>query len=119
MALAGGVFLQPTSGFYKVANRAGMLSPEGKCYSFDARANGFVPGAGVGVVVLKRLRDALADGDHVHGVVAGSVINEDCRSNRVIAPYGRAQEGLEPWVYDRFKIDPGTIEVVEAHGTGT
>jgi len=119
MALAGGVFLQPTSGFYKVANRAGMLSPEGKCYSFDARANGFVPGEGVGVVVLKRLRDALADGDHVHGVIAGSGINQDGRSNGLIAPNGRAQEQLERSVYDRFKIDPETIQVVEAHGTGT
>jgi len=119
MALAGGVFLQPTPGFYQVANRAGMLSPEGKCYSFDARANGFVPGEGVGVVVLKRLRDALADGDHVHGVIAGSGINQDGRSNGLIAPNGRAQERLERSVYDRFKIDPGTIQVVEAHGTGT
>src|SRR2546426_445826 len=114
-----GVYLQPTPGFYQVANRAGMLSPEGKCYSFDARANGFVPGEGVGVVVLKRLRDALADGDYVHGVIAGSGINQDGRSNGLIAPNGRAQERLERSVYDRFKIDPGTIQVVEAHGTGT
>ncbi|HXH38621.1 MAG TPA: SDR family NAD(P)-dependent oxidoreductase [Thermoanaerobaculia bacterium] len=119
MALAGGVFLQPTPGFYQVANRAGMLSPDGKCYSFDARANGFVPGEGVGVVVLKRLRDALADGDHIHGVIAGSGINQDGKSNGLIAPNGRAQERLERAVYDRFKINPETIQVVEAHGTGT
>src|SRR5207253_1755858 len=77
MALAGGVYVQATSGFHQVANRAGMLSPEGKCFSFDARANGFVPGEAVGVVVLKRLRDALQDGDHIHGVIAGSGINQD------------------------------------------
>ena len=59
MALAGGVCLRTTNEFYQTANEAGMLSPEGKCYSFDARANGFVPGEGVGVVVLKRLADAL------------------------------------------------------------
>ena len=119
MALAGGVFLQPTPAFYQVANRAGMLSPAGKCYSFDARANGFVPGEGVGVVVLKRLQDALRDGDHIHGVIAGSGINQNGSSNGLIAPNARAQERLERSVYDRFKINPETIQVVEAHGTGT
>jgi 3-oxoacyl-(acyl-carrier-protein) synthase/SAM-dependent methyltransferase/acyl carrier protein len=119
MALAGGVFLQPTPRFYQVANRAGMLSPDGKCYSFDARANGFPPGEGVGVVVLKRLHDALEDKDYIHGVIAGSGVNQDGKSNGLIAPNGRAQERLERSVYDRFKIDPGTIQVVEAHGTGT
>jgi acyl transferase domain-containing protein len=119
MALAGGVFLQPTPGFWQVANRAGMLSADGKCYSFDARANGFVPGEGVGVVVLKRLRDAIADGDHIHGVIAASGINQDGKSNGLIAPNGRAQEKLERAVYERFDIDPETIQVLEAHGTGT
>ncbi|HET8774720.1 MAG TPA: beta-ketoacyl synthase N-terminal-like domain-containing protein, partial [Thermoanaerobaculia bacterium] len=119
MALAGGVFLQPMPGFYQVANRAGMLSRDGKCYSFDARANGFVPGEGVGVVVLKRLRDALADGDHVHGVIAASGINQDGKSNGLTAPNGRAQERLERAVYERFGIHPETIQVLEAHGTGT
>lgn len=119
MALAGGVCLHSTPAFYHVANRAHMLSPEGKCYSFDARANGFVPGEGVGVVVLKRLRDALQDGDHIHGVIAGSGVNQDGTSNGLIAPNARAQERLERTVYDRFKIDPRTIQLVEAHGTGT
>lgn len=119
MALAGGVFLHVTPVFYQVANRAGMLSPEGKCYSFDARANGFVPGEGVGVVVLKRLHDALRDGDHVYGVIAGSGINQDGSSNGLIAPNPRAQEKLERSVYDRFKVNPETIHVLEAHGTGT
>lgn len=119
MALAGGVFLQATPGFFQVANRAGMLSPDGKCYSFDARANGFVPGEGVGVVVLKRLSDAMRDGDHIHGVIAGSGINQDGRSNGLIAPNGRAQERLQRAVYDRFKINPETIQVIEAHATGT
>jgi acyl transferase domain-containing protein/SAM-dependent methyltransferase len=119
MAVAGGVFLQPTPGFYQVANRAGMLSRDGKCYSFDARANGFVPGEGVGVVVLKRLRDALADGDSIHGVIAGSGINQDGKSNGLTAPNGRAQERLERTLYERFGINPETIQVLEAHGTGT
>ena len=119
MALAGGVFLQPTPGFYHVTNGAGLLSPDGKCYTFDARANGFVPGEGVGVLVLKRLRDALREGDFVHGVIAGSGINQNGSSNGLIAPNARAQERLERSVYDRFKINPETIQVVEANGTGT
>jgi 3-oxoacyl-(acyl-carrier-protein) synthase/acyl carrier protein len=119
MALAGGVYVQATSGFHKVANRAGMLSPDGKCFSFDARANGFVPGEAVGVVVLKRLRDAMRDGDHIHGVIAGSGINQDGKSNGLTAPNGRAQERLERAVYERFSINPETIQVIEAHGTGT
>jgi acyl transferase domain-containing protein/SAM-dependent methyltransferase len=119
MALAGGVFLQPTPGFYQVANRAGMLSVDGKTRSFEAGANGFVPGEGVGVVVLKRLSDALADGDHIHGVIAGTGVNQDGKSNGLTAPNGRAQERLERSVYDRFHINPETIQFVEAHGTGT
>ncbi|HEX6158744.1 MAG TPA: ketoacyl-synthetase C-terminal extension domain-containing protein, partial [Thermoanaerobaculia bacterium] len=108
-----------TSGFHQIANRAGMLSPDGKCYSFDGRANGFAPGEAVGVVVLKRLRDAVRDGDHIHGVIAGTGINQDGKSNGLTAPNVRAQEQLERTVYDRFKIDPATIQVIEAHGTGT
>jgi polyketide synthase PksN len=119
MALAGGVYVQATSAFHQVANRAGMLSPEGKCYSFDARANGFVPGEAVGALVLKRLSDALKDGDHIHAVIAGSGINQNGSSNGLIAPNARAQERLELSVYDRFNINPETIQFVEAHGTGT
>jgi len=119
MALAGGVFLQAAPEFFNVTNRAGLLSPDGKCYSFDARANGFVPGEGVGVVVLRRLREALRDGDYIHGVIAGSGISQNGRSNGLMAPNLRAQERLERLVYDRFKIDPGTIQLVEANGTGT
>src|SRR5260370_14311888 len=119
MALAGGVYVEATSGFHQVANRAGMLSPEGKCSSFDAGANGFVPGEGVGVVVLKRLQDALLDGDYVYGVIAGSGINQNGSSNGLIAPNARAQERLEPWGYDRFKINPETIQVVEPQRPGT
>ncbi|MCP5003007.1 MAG: SDR family NAD(P)-dependent oxidoreductase, partial [Planctomycetes bacterium] len=77
MALAGGVFLQSTPVFFQSSNRAGMLSPKGKCHTFDARADGFVPGEGVGVIVLKRLADALKDGDSIHGVIVGSGINQD------------------------------------------
>ncbi len=119
MALAGGVFLQATPGFYQISNRAGMLSPKGRCHTFDARADGFVPGEGVGVVVLKRLQDALQDGDVIHGVIVGSGINQDGNTNGITAPSAKSQERLERSVYDKFKIHPESIQVVEAHGTGT
>ncbi|AJQ95676.1 SDR family NAD(P)-dependent oxidoreductase [Gynuella sunshinyii] len=119
MALAGGVFLQMTADYYQAANRAGMLSPEGKCHAFDARADGFVPGEGVGVVVLKRLTDAMQDGDSIHGVIVGSGLNQDGSTNGITAPSAQSQERLELSVYQRFGIDPATIQMVEAHGTGT
>jgi polyketide synthase PksN len=119
MALAGGVFLEATPTFFNVTNGAGLLSPDNKCYSFDARANGFVPGEGVGVLVLKRLRDALRDGDHIHAVITGSGVNQNGKSNGLMAPNLRAQERLERSVYDRFKINPETIQFVETNGTGT
>ncbi|MCP5002736.1 MAG: SDR family NAD(P)-dependent oxidoreductase, partial [Planctomycetes bacterium] len=119
MGLAGGVFLQSTPGFFQSSNCAGMLSPKGKCHTFDARADGFVPGEGVGVIVLKRLADALQDGDSIRGVIVGSGINQDGRSNGITSPSAKSQERLERSVYDRFKIHPESIQVVEAHGTGT
>ncbi|MFI1761425.1 SDR family NAD(P)-dependent oxidoreductase [Streptomyces sp. NPDC020800] len=119
MALAGGVSIQCTPQFYRLAGRAGMLSPTGRCHTFDDRADGFVPGEGVGVVVLKRLADALADGDHIHGVISGSGINQDGASNGITAPSAKSQERLETSVYDAFGIDPEGIQLVEAHGTGT
>ncbi|MGJ7907985.1 SDR family NAD(P)-dependent oxidoreductase [Actinopolyspora sp. H202] len=119
MALAGGVSVQCTPGYYLDAHKAGMLSETGQCHTFDERADGFVPGEGVGVVVLKPLRDALSDGDHIHGVVRGSGINQDGTSNGITAPSAKAQERLEREVYDTFGIDPAGIDLVEAHGTGT
>ena len=119
MALAGGVFVLSTPEFYLSAGAAGMLSAAGRCATFSDGADGFVPAEGAGVVVLKRLSDALADGDHVHGLLLGSGVNQDGASNGITAPSVVAQEELECWVYERFGIDPGEIQVVEAHGTGT
>ncbi|QMU78254.1 methyltransferase [Streptacidiphilus sp. PB12-B1b] len=119
MALAGGVSVQCTPQFYLLAGRAGMLSPSGRCHTFDDRADGFVPGEGVGVLVLKRLSDALADGDHIRGVISGSGINQDGASNGITAPSAASQERLETSVYDAFGIRPDDIQMVEAHGTGT
>ncbi|MCR4443371.1 MAG: amino acid adenylation domain-containing protein, partial [Peptococcaceae bacterium] len=119
LALAGGVYINCTPGIYLPANRAGMLSPTGRCYTFDERADGFVPGEGVGVVVLKRLSEAVADGDHIHGVIRGTGINQDGATNGIIAPSADSQERLERYVYDNFNINPAEIQMVEAHGTGT
>jgi polyketide synthase PksN len=119
MALAGGVSIQATPTFFVNATRAGMLSPSGRCYTFDERADGFVPGEGVGVVVLKRLEDAIADGDQIYGVISGSGINQDGATNGITAPSALSQERLERSVYTNFGIDPAEIQMVEAHGTGT
>lgn len=119
MALAGGVFVQSTPDFYFLAQRAGMLSKTGHCYSFDQRADGFVPGEGVGVIMLKRLDQAVADGDHIYGVIRGTGINQDGTTNGITAPSARSQEQLECSVYEKFKINPAHIQMVEAHGTGT
>ncbi|MCU7933261.1 MAG: SDR family NAD(P)-dependent oxidoreductase [Candidatus Thiodiazotropha sp. (ex Dulcina madagascariensis)] len=119
LALAGGVFIQSTSQFYINANRAGMLSVYGHCHTFDSRADGFVPGEGVGVVVLKRLKEALADGDNIYGVIKGTGVNQDGATNGITAPSAKSQERLERQVYEEFNISAEQIQLVEAHGTGT
>ncbi|WP_429843908.1 SDR family NAD(P)-dependent oxidoreductase [Brevibacillus sp. FIR094] len=119
MALAGGVFIQSTPGFYLSAKRAGMLSPTGRCHTFDERADGFATGEGAGVVVLKRLSEAVACGDHIYGVIRGSGINQDGTTNGITAPSAKSQERLERNVYNTFDIHPEQITMVEAHGTGT
>ncbi|MFS0873156.1 SDR family NAD(P)-dependent oxidoreductase [Paenibacillus xylanilyticus] len=119
MALAGGVFIQSTPRFYLTAERANMLSATGRCHTFDDQADGFVPGEGVGVVVLKRLKDALADRDHIYGVIRGSALNQDGTTNGITAPSANSQERLERKVYEAHGINPEQIQLVEAHGTGT
>ncbi|MCL6590821.1 MAG: SDR family NAD(P)-dependent oxidoreductase [Firmicutes bacterium] len=119
MALAGGVYIHTTPQYYLYANRAGMLSLTGRCHTFDDRADGMVPGEAVGVVVLKRLKEAVADGDHIYGVIRGIGINQDGTTNGITAPSLNSQERLECHVYDTFQINPEHIQMVEAHGTGT
>lgn len=119
MALAGGVFVQSTPRLYELADGAGMLSATGRCHTFDHRADGFVPGEGVGVLVLKRLDDALADGDHIHGVIRATGSNHDGATNGITAPSSVSQERLLRDTYETFGIDVESIRLVEAHGTGT
>ncbi|MCX8131318.1 MAG: SDR family NAD(P)-dependent oxidoreductase [Clostridia bacterium] len=119
MALVGGVsvYLGPES--YIGMCAAGMLSPEGQCKTFDNGADGFVPGEGVGALVLKRLKDAEADRDSIYGVIIGSGINQDGKTNGITAPSVSSQIELEREIYEKFDIHPDSISYVEMHGTGT
>lgn len=119
LALAGGIFIQCTPQFYMMAEKSKMLSPTGLCHTFDDSADGYIPGEGAGVIVLKRLNDALADGDHIYGVIRGTGINQDGTSNGILAPSVKSQESLIRNIYDTFHIDPARIQMVEAHGTAT
>ncbi|WP_046744594.1 SDR family NAD(P)-dependent oxidoreductase [Kordia zhangzhouensis] len=119
MALAGGVSLYLIPESYVGMCQAGMLSPDGQCKTFDDSANGFVPGEGVGTLVLKRLKDAERDNDHIYGVIIGSGINQDGKTNGITAPSVNSQIELEREIYKRYNIDPASISYVEAHGTGT
>ncbi|MBO1582980.1 beta-ketoacyl synthase N-terminal-like domain-containing protein, partial [Bacillus sp. XF8] len=119
MALAGGVYINNTPQYHLLADKAGMLSREGRCFTFDDRADGMVPGEAVGAVVLKRLDDAIRDGDHIYGVIRGSGINQDGTTNGITAPSLRSQQQLEEGIYEKFDINPEEIQMVEAHGTGT
>ncbi|OZG70453.1 hypothetical protein BTA51_26150 [Hahella sp. CCB-MM4] len=118
-ALAGGVFIRTLPDFFIYASKAGMLSPTGGSYAFDARADGFTPGEGVGVIMLKPLDQAIADRDNIHGVIKGSATNQDGRTNGITAPSVKSQAELQKGLYQRFGILPGSINYVETHGTGT
>jgi polyketide synthase PksM len=119
LALAGGVYVMPGPSMHIQSSKTGMLSRDGRCFTFDTRANGFVPGEGVGVVLLKRLSDAVRDHDPIHGVIRGWGINQDGKTNGITAPSVSSQILLEKEVYQRFGINPETIALIEAHGTGT
>jgi len=119
LALAGGVCVLPGPAMHIAGSKAGMLSKDGRCFTFDSRANGFVPGEGVGVILLKRLEDAIADEDPICGVIRGWGINQDGKTNGITAPSVNSQILLEEDVYRRFHINPESISLVEAHGTGT
>ena len=119
LALAGGVnlILGPLTNV--ILSRARMMAPDGRCKTFDASADGYVRGEGCGLVVLKRLSDALADGDDVLAVVRGSAVNQDGRSSGLTVPNGVAQESLMRDALAQAGVAPGEVSYVEAHGTGT
>ena len=119
LALAGGVSLILRPETQIAMSKWGMLSPNGRCYSFDAHADGFVRGEGAGVVVLKRLIDAVRDGDRVLAVVRGSAINQDGRSNGLTAPNTIAQCDVITRAVRSADVTAGSVNFIEAHGTGT
>jgi acyl transferase domain-containing protein/acyl-CoA synthetase (AMP-forming)/AMP-acid ligase II/SAM-dependent methyltransferase/acyl carrier protein len=119
MALAGGVNLILGPELTESLSRAGMLSPTGRCKTFDDAADGYVRGEGCGLVVLKPLARATADGDHILAVIEASALNQDGRSNGITAPNGAAQARLLQRVLAMAGRQPGDVSCVEAHGTGT
>ncbi|WP_277681912.1 type I polyketide synthase, partial [Saccharomonospora azurea] len=119
VAVAGGVNLNLSRDSALTMSRLGALSPDGLCYTFDARANGYVRGEGGGVVVLKRLRDAEADGDRIHAVILGSAVNNDGATPGLSVPDATAQAALIRAACRRSGIDPSALGYVELHGTGT
>ncbi|HSK63450.1 MAG TPA: type I polyketide synthase, partial [Pyrinomonadaceae bacterium] len=119
MALAGGVnlILSPVANIYLSQLRT--FASDGRCKAFDDRADGYVRGEGCGVVVLKRLSDALADNDNVLAVIRGSAVNQDGRSAGMTAPNGPAQEAVIRGALMDAEMDAREVSFVEAHGTGT
>jgi amino acid adenylation domain-containing protein len=119
LCLVGGVnlILSPESTI--IFSQARMIAPDGRCKTFDASADGYVRAEGCGVIVLKRLTDALADGDRILAVIRGSAVNQDGLSNGITAPNGPAQQAVIRQALKNAQVQPAQISYVEAHGTGT
>lgn len=118
-ALAGGVNVILTPENTVALSKAQMLSADGRCKTFDASADGIVRGEGCGVLVLKRLSDAIAKGDQILAVIRGSAVNQDGRSGGFTVPNKMAQQALLKQALQAAKVKPEAINYVEAHGTGT
>ncbi|WP_035347404.1 non-ribosomal peptide synthetase, partial [Alkalihalobacillus hemicellulosilyticus] len=119
MAIAGGANLILSSEAYVTTSQAGMLSIDGRCATFDKDANGIARGEGVGVVVLKRLSDAQADGDPILAVIRGSAVNQDGRSASLTVPNGHAQEAVIKQALNIGDLEGRDVDYIECHGTGT
>ncbi|MFF5251179.1 SDR family NAD(P)-dependent oxidoreductase [Streptomyces leeuwenhoekii] len=118
-ALAGGVNVLLNPQGFAGFSGASMLSPSGRCRAFSAGADGFVRSEGGGLVLLKRLADALADGDRIHGVIVAGGTNNDGRTSGLALPSAEAQEALLREVYGEAGLEPDDVAYLEAHGTGT
>jgi acyl transferase domain-containing protein/acyl carrier protein len=118
-AIAGGVNLMLTPEMHVIGAKALLLSPDGRCRTFDRDANGFVRGEGCGVLVLKRLADALAAGDNVQAVIRGVAVNQDGRTNGLSAPNGLSQQRVIRRALRNALLEPSSVTFVETHGTGT
>ncbi len=119
LALCGGVNLMCSPHTTITLSKSHMLAPDGRCKTFDASADGFARGEGCGVLVLKRLEAAVADGDRVLAVIRGTATNQDGRSGGLTVPNGPAQEAVIRAALADAGVDPSQVDYVEAHGTGT
>ena len=119
MALVGGVAAVLSPGITREMADLGMLSRGGQCRAFDASADGFVRGEGCGMVVLKRLSDAAADGDRIWGVIRGSAVNQNGASAGPTVPNGQAQERVIEEALSRAGVSPSEVDYLEAHGAGS
>lgn len=119
MAIAGGVNATLAPENFVCFAGWGMMAPDGRCKTFDASANGFVRGEGCGIVVLKRLSDAQAQGDNILAVLRGSAVNQDGRSSGLTVPNGPAQQEVVRKALENAHVKASEIGYIEAHGTGT
>ncbi|OBH19122.1 type I polyketide synthase, partial [Mycobacterium sp. E3247] len=119
LALAGGVNVLLSPASIVAASRARMLSPDGRCKTFDAAADGYVRSEGCGILVLKRLSDAQRSGDRICAVIRGSAVNQDGASSGLTVPNGGAQQRLISAALARAGVSGGEVDYLEAHGTGT
>ena len=119
VAIAGGVCIMPTSDFQVISSQFQMVSPAGRCKTFDSSASGTTWSEGCGVVLLKSCAQAIKDGDKIYGVIKATGINYDGNTNGISAPSAKSQTKLEQKVYQQSGINPETIGYVEAHGTAT
>ncbi|MBW4479945.1 MAG: SDR family NAD(P)-dependent oxidoreductase [Tolypothrix brevis GSE-NOS-MK-07-07A] len=119
LALAGGVHLMLSSGAFIVLSKMRALATDGRCKTFDAAADGYGRGEGCGIVVLKRLSDAIANGDNILAMIRGSAINHDGRSGGLTVPNGLAQQAVIRAALTNAKLEPKQVNYVEVHGTGT
>ena len=117
LALAGGVNLILIPDVTVMFSNAHMMAADGRCKTFDASADGYVRSEGCGIVVLKRLRDALADGDNILALIRGTAVNQDGRSSGLTAPNGLAQQAVIRKALANARVEPGQVDYVEAHGT--
>ena len=119
IAIAGGVNVVLLPEITISFSQSRMLASDGRCKTFDSAADGFVRGEGCGVVILKRLSDAIIDGDNVLAVIRGTAINQDGRSGGLTVPSGPAQEAVVKLALENAKLRPHDVDYVESHGTGT
>ncbi|WP_069736271.1 non-ribosomal peptide synthetase/type I polyketide synthase [Streptomyces sp. EN27] len=119
LALAGGTLLHMAPQYTVAETKGGFLSPEGRSRTFDAAADGYVRAEGVGLVALKRLDDAVRDGDRIHAVILASGVNQDGHTNGITVPNPDAQVDLIRRVCAEAGITPGDLQYMEAHGTST